>query len=90
MEPMPVEETTMEDDTPEPDTETVPVKLVWLVDYPVGGKEDYIAWIASVAHILLAPEELKRVASYDNLDGSNPHTALSSSNLTVMPMRRTT
>ena len=73
MEPMPVEETTMEDDTPEPDTETVPVKLVWLVDYPVGGKEDYIAWIGSVAHILLAPEELKRVASYDNLDGSNPH-----------------
>ena len=73
MEPMPVEETTMEDDTPEPDTQTVPVKLVWLVDYPVGGKEDYIAWVASVAHILLAPEELKRVASYDNLDGSNPH-----------------
>ena len=73
MEPMPVEETTMEDDTPEPDTQTVPVKLVWLVDYPVGGKEDYIAWVASVAHILLAPEETQTGSVYDNLDGSNPH-----------------
>ena len=73
MEPMPVEETVMEDDTSEPGMESVPVKLVWLVDYPLGGKEEYIAWIASIAHILQAPEELVRVASYDNLDGSNPH-----------------
>ena len=50
-----------------------PVKLVWLVDYPVGGKDAYIAWIASVAPTLLAPEELKRLASYDNVRGENPH-----------------
>ena len=55
------------------DTEAVPVKLVWLVNYPVGGKADYLAWIASVAPALLAPEELNRVASYDNARGESPH-----------------
>ena len=53
--------------------ETLPVKLVWLVDYPVGGKAAYLAWIAGVAPTLLAPEELNRVASYDNVRGENPH-----------------
>ncbi len=51
----------------------IAVKLVWLVNYPVGGKDAYIAWIASVAPALLAPEELKRLASYDNVRGENPH-----------------
>ena len=56
-----------------PDMEAIPVKLVWLINYPVGGKADYIAWIATVAPTLQAPEELKRVASYDNVRGENPH-----------------
>ncbi len=60
------------DDVPS-EMEGVPVKLVWLIDYPVGGKADYLAWIASVAPTLLAPEELNRVASYDNVRGENPH-----------------
>ena len=55
------------------DMESNSVKLVWLVDYPVGGKDAYIAWIASVAPALLAPEELKRLASYDSVRGENPH-----------------
>ena len=49
-----------------PDMEAIPVKLVWLINYPVGGKADYIAWIATVAPTLQAPEEVKRIASYDN------------------------
>ena len=53
--------------------EAIPVKLVRLINYPVGGKADYIAWIATVAPTLQAPEELKRVASYDNVRGENPH-----------------
>ncbi|RKU32465.1 hypothetical protein C6496_23995 [Candidatus Poribacteria bacterium] len=60
-------------DTEMADMESNPVKLVWLVNYPVGGKDAYIAWIASVAPTLLAPEELKRLASYDNARGENPH-----------------
>ena len=55
------------------DMQSNPVKLVWLVNYPVGGKADYLAWIAAVAPTLLAPEELKRLASYDNARGENPH-----------------
>ena len=55
------------------DIEAVPVKLVWLVNYPVGKKADYLAWIASVAPTLLAPEEVNRVASYDNARGESPH-----------------
>ena len=78
VEATPVEEITRVDTPSEPvmnsvDVESVPVKLVWLVDYPLGGKEEYVAWIASISHILQSPEELVRVASYDNLDGSNPH-----------------
>ena len=60
-------------DTDIEDMEAVPVKLVWLVNYPVGGKDAYLAWIASVAPTLLAPEEVNRVASYDNVRGENPH-----------------
>ena len=55
------------------DMESNPVKLVWLVNYPVGGKDAYLAWIASVAPALLAPEEVNRIASYDNARGENPH-----------------
>ena len=72
-EPIPVESTVMNDDTSMPGVEPAPVKMVWLINYPVGGKEDYLAWIASVAPVLLAPEEINRAASYDNVDGSNPH-----------------
>ena len=60
-------------DTEMADMESNPVKLVWLVNYPVGGKDAYIAWIASVAPTLLAPEEVNRVASYDNARGETPH-----------------
>ena len=73
-EPAPVDDTVAAGDSAAtPDMESVPVKMVWLIDYPLGGKEEYIAWIASVAPALLAPEELNRAASYDNVDGSNPH-----------------
>ena len=56
-----------------PDMEAIPVKLVWLINYPVGGKADYIAWIATVAPTLQAPEEVKQIASYDNYYGVSPH-----------------
>ena len=50
------------------DMAAIPVKLITLVDYPEGGKDAYIAWIASVAPTLQAPEEVVRIRSYDNED----------------------
>lgn len=78
VEATPVEEITIADTPSEPvmdsvDMESMPVKLVLLVDYPLGGKEEYLEWIVSIAPIIRAPEELKRLATYDNVDGSNPH-----------------
>ncbi|MYE90273.1 hypothetical protein F4X33_14880 [Candidatus Poribacteria bacterium] len=49
------------------------VKMVYLVDYPLGGKDAYLEYIASIAPSLQAPEEVKRIASYDNLHGATPH-----------------
>ena len=71
MSTMPPMDTGMDDVTS--DMEAVPVKLVWLINYPLGGKADYIAWVASVAPTLQAPEEVERIASYDNFYGENPH-----------------
>ena len=63
---MPPADTTIDDTMPE--MEAIPVKLVWLIDYPEGGKDAYIAWVASVAPTLQAPEEVVRIRSYDNSD----------------------
>ncbi len=48
--------------------EAVPVKLVLLIDYPENGKDAYLAWVASNAPTLQAPEEVTRIRSYDNRD----------------------
>ncbi|MFP6647085.1 MAG: hypothetical protein VCF24_26510 [Candidatus Latescibacterota bacterium] len=56
--------------------ESTPVKYVMTVDYPVGGKADYIAWVTSVAADLQAPPELQRIASYDNYHGASPHRVI--------------
>ena len=48
------------------DMEAIPVKFVSLVDYPEGGKDAYIAWVASIVPTLQAPEEVTRIRSYDN------------------------
>ena len=66
MDTMPPADTTVDDTMP--DMEAIPVKLVWLIDYPEGGKDAYIAWVASVAPTLQAPEEVVRIRSYDNED----------------------
>ena len=66
MDSMPPADTTVDDTMPE--MEAIPVKLVWLIDYPEGGKDAYLAWVASVAPTLQAPEEVVRIRSYDNQD----------------------
>ena len=50
-----------------------PVKGLILVDYPLGGKQAYLEWVASIASILIGPPELKATASYDNYYGESPH-----------------
>ena len=49
------------------------VKYVFTADYPLGKKGEYLEWIKSVAPALEAPDDVKRIASYDNYYGSNPH-----------------
>ncbi len=65
------------EDTVQPEdsmVEKIPVKFVLLIDYPEGQKDAYIAWVASVAATLQAPEEIDRIRSYDNLDQTmSPH-----------------
>ena len=49
------------------------VKYVVSVDYPVDGKDRYIAWVRSVAEDLKAPAEVRRITSYDDYYGESPH-----------------
>ena len=71
MDSMPSADATMDETMT--DMEKVPVSLVWLVDYPEGAKDAYLAWIASVAPTLQAPEEVNRIRSYDNVEEVSPH-----------------
>ena len=49
------------------------VKLVYSVDYPLGGKDRYLEWVGKVAKDLSAPAEVRRITSYDNYYGASPH-----------------
>ena len=49
------------------------VKYVFSVDYPLDGKDKYIAWVKSVAKGLTAPAEVRRITSYDSYFGASPH-----------------
>lgn len=60
--------------TPMPDIATEPpVKMVWFINFPEGGKEAYNDWLASVGETLRA-QELVRSRIYDNIDPDmRPH-----------------
>ena len=61
-------------DTSMPEMEAIPVKLVWFINFPEGGKAAYDAWVVSVAETIVSPEELVRSRTYDNLDPEKrPH-----------------
>ena len=49
-----------------------PVKMIYFVNYPLGGKEKYLAWVKEIGPKLVT-EEIVRIRSYDNFEGSNPH-----------------
>ena len=48
------------------------IKGVYLIDYLPGGKQAYLDWVATVSPIIIAPDELKAIASYDNYYGETP------------------
>ena len=65
-------------DTPEVHGQEAPkarpaVKLVFSVDFPLGGKERYLEWVSKVAKDLAAPAEVRGITSYDNYYGASPH-----------------
>lgn len=49
------------------------IRYVYSLDYPLAGKEAYLEWVARVAPTLSAPEELRRIASYDSYFATTPH-----------------
>lgn len=49
------------------------IKMLVTVDYPVGGRAEYLEWVSSIASTLQAPAEVARIASYDNHMGDTPH-----------------
>lgn len=49
------------------------VKYLFLVDYPLGKKGEYLDWVKSNSTTLQAPDEVKRIRSYDNYFGSSPN-----------------
>jgi len=56
------------------DEEARPViKYVYEIDYPFGEKRKYLEWVRSITETLQAPDELKRLASYDNVFSATPH-----------------
>ena len=50
-----------------------PIKGIIFVDYPLGGKQAYLEWVASVSAALVTPPQVKAVSSYDNYNGESPH-----------------
>ena len=50
-----------------------PIKVVLLIDYPLGGKDAYLSWIDSISSTLVGPSQVKTIASYDNYYGESPH-----------------
>ena len=50
-----------------------PIKSIIFVEYPLGGKTEYLEWVASISEELAGPSQLKAVASYDNYYGESPH-----------------
>ena len=49
------------------------VKFVYAIDYPVGHKSEYLDWVKSIKSAIQSPDEIRRVAAYDNYYGGTPH-----------------
>ena len=55
-------------------TPGTPVKLVYLIDFPEGGKDAYLQQVAVNAPTLQAPKEVLRIRAYENVQADmSPH-----------------
>ncbi len=50
-----------------------PVLCLVEINYPPGNKEGYLQWVRSIVDTLSAPQEVKRITSYDNYYSTQPH-----------------
>ena len=48
------------------------IKIIHLINYPLGGKTKYLEWVKEVGPSLVQAE-VQRIRSYDNFNGGNPH-----------------
>jgi len=46
------------------------------VDHPLGQERPYLQWVQAITDTLQAPDELKRLASYDNVFSATPHRVI--------------
>lgn len=49
------------------------IQNILLIDYPIGGKDAYLQWLASVFSVIQDAPHLKAITSYDNYYGESPH-----------------
>ena len=52
------------------------IKYLLTVDYPLGGKTDYIEWVKAAGQTLQAQPEVMGMASYDNYYGASPNRVI--------------
>jgi hypothetical protein len=52
------------------------IKYVYEIDYPLGQKRSYLEWVRTIADTLQAPDELRRLVSYDNVFSASPHRVI--------------
>ena len=48
-------------------------QIVWLFDYRVGDRDAYLESVKATADALQTPKEVKRIATYENRQGTVPH-----------------
>jgi len=48
------------------------IKYCYMLDYPVGGKANYISWVKTIVKDLQEAEGIKRITSYDNYLTASP------------------
>jgi len=57
----------------EKDVQRLSIKYVFMLDYGLRGKTDYINWVRSIVDVLQKPQEIRRITSYDNYYNASPN-----------------